>query len=43
MYTFAAKVFNYIPDGFKHMDFMNFKISLKKLLLEHSKERLNLG
>ena len=37
----AAKVFNNIPDDFKCMDFMNFKISLKKLLLERSKERLN--
>ena len=38
----AAKVFNDIPDDFKCMDFKNFKISLKKLLLDRSKERLNL-
>ncbi|CAB4012732.1 Hypothetical predicted protein [Paramuricea clavata] len=38
----AAKVFNDIPDNFKCMDFKNFKISLKKLLLDRSKERLNL-
>ena len=31
-----------IPDDFKCMDFKNFKISLKKHLLDRSKERLNL-
>jgi hypothetical protein len=38
----AAKVFKDIPDDFKCMDFKNFKISINKLLLDRSKEILNL-